>query len=81
MMTPLEWFAFVILPATLAVVALGASRLFDQLHPIPKESESSLANLVEELRATVAQAEARAEGGRDATDDRPRAPALAPPTR
>jgi hypothetical protein len=35
MMTPLEWFAFVILPATLAVVALGVSRLFDVLHPIP----------------------------------------------
>jgi peptidoglycan hydrolase-like protein with peptidoglycan-binding domain len=35
MMTPLEWFAFVILPATLAVVAFGASRLFDRLHPVP----------------------------------------------
>ena len=35
MMTPLEWFAFVILPAALAILALGASRLFDVFHPIP----------------------------------------------
>jgi hypothetical protein len=37
MMRSLEWFAFVILPATLAIVALGASRLFDRLHPVPSE--------------------------------------------
>lgn len=34
-MTPVEWFAFVILPAALAIVALGASKLFDVLHPVP----------------------------------------------
>src|SRR5947199_10689303 len=38
MMTPLEWFAFVILPASLAVVAIGASRLFDRFHPISAEA-------------------------------------------
>ena len=42
MMTPLEWFAFVILPATLAVIAFGVSRLFDRLHPLPVNSSPEI---------------------------------------
>jgi hypothetical protein len=42
MMTSLEWFAFVILPATLAVVAIGASRLFDRLHPVPSDPDRNV---------------------------------------
>jgi hypothetical protein len=34
-MTPLQWFAFVILPATLAAIAFVAARLFERAHPIP----------------------------------------------
>ncbi|MGB9366198.1 MAG: hypothetical protein WCE79_09310 [Xanthobacteraceae bacterium] len=44
MMTSLEWFAFVILPATLAVVALGVSRLFDYLHPAPADTPAQSAS-------------------------------------
>jgi len=40
-MTPLEWFAFLILPAALAILAFSASRLFDFLHPIPATGSMS----------------------------------------
>ncbi len=39
-MTQMQWFAFVILPACLAVIALVAVRLFERTHPIPVTAAS-----------------------------------------
>jgi len=33
--TQIQWFAFVILPACLAVIAFVTARLFERIHPIP----------------------------------------------
>ena len=39
-MTPMQWFAFVILPGCLAVIAFAAARLFERTHPIPVKADS-----------------------------------------
>lgn len=39
-MTPMQWFAFVILPGCLAVIAFATARLFERTHPIPVKADS-----------------------------------------
>jgi hypothetical protein len=34
-MTPIQWLAFVVLPAALAIVAIIGVRVFERLHPVP----------------------------------------------
>lgn len=36
--TQIQWFAFVILPACLAVIAFVTARLFERAHPVPESS-------------------------------------------
>ena len=44
-MTPMQWFAFVILPGCLAVIAFAAARLFERTHPIPVTADSARSRL------------------------------------
>jgi hypothetical protein len=39
-MTPMQWFAFVILPGCLAVIAFATARLFERTHPIPVKADT-----------------------------------------
>ena len=34
-MTEMQWFAFVILPAAIALIAMVGVRIFERLHPVP----------------------------------------------
>lgn len=43
-MTQMQWFAFVILPGCLAVIAFAAARLFEHTHPIPVTTDSPAAD-------------------------------------
>jgi len=65
-MTAIQWFAFVILPLGLAIVAIVVARLFDRSHPLPATVGSTnvgtadamkrVAELtLDELRAAVSQ--------------------------
>jgi len=40
-MTPIQWFAFVGLPAALAVLAIAGVRVFERLHTAPKTGDLS----------------------------------------
>jgi hypothetical protein len=50
-MTQIQWFAFVILPACLAMIAFATARLFERLHPIPVAEGSPEADL-RDVRST-----------------------------
>ena len=57
-MTPMQWFAFVILPGCLAVIAFTAVRLFERSHPIPATAGSPEADTSDERSTGFAEAPA-----------------------